>query len=392
VTAASAPRAPRLYEIDIVRILTFACVIAVHTTSHTVDQNDYALNGFLALAHFTRQVFFALTAFVLLYGQLARPISMAKFWPRRFLLVGVPYVVWSTIYFVSDHLYSPHGTFWGNVGAYLYHLVTGTAWYHLYFLLVTMQVYLLVPVIIWLVRATRGHHRAVLIVTFVIQLAIVGFFKYGPDAAIAPYEKIVFLSYEFFIIAGAIAADHASQFLGWVRAHRRLIGVIVATGALLTVGVYLLQHWAFGQSLYSAGTPLQPVIMVWAVCVCLGFLAIGTWWADRRTPGSPFARAVDRVSDRSFGIFLVHPLLIWILLWVGGDWVPNTIAKPWLTLLVYLIVVLVAYVIADIARRTPLSLPLAGRRYTAKDRATAAPTTGRESPRGERSGPPASAS
>ena len=364
--AATAPRSPRLYEIDMVRILTFACVIAVHTTSHTVATDDYALNGLLALVHFTRQVFFALTTFVLLYGQLARPVSMAKFWPKRFLLVGVPYVVWSTIYFVSANIYHPHYTVLQFIANYLFKLVTGQAWYHLYFLLVTMQVYLLVPLIIWFVKKTRGHHRTVLIVSFIIQLAIMGFFKYGPNDAIAPYEKLVFLSYEFFIIAGAIAADHTTPFLAWVRAHRTAILWIVIGGALLTLAVWLGQHFFLGQSLYSAGTPLQPVTMVWAVCVGLGFLAFGTWWADRRDPASRSARYIDNISDRSFGIFLSHPLVLWILLWVGNDWVVKTIARPWLTLVAYVVVVIVAFGIADLARRTPLSLPLAGRRFVAK--------------------------
>jgi peptidoglycan/LPS O-acetylase OafA/YrhL len=376
------PRTRRLYEIDIVRILTFACVIAVHTTSHTVATDDYVLNGLLALVHFTRQVFFALTAFVLLYGQLNKPVSMRAFWPKRFLLVGVPYVVWSTIYFVSANLYNPHYSVPDFIANYLIKVVTGTAWYHLYFLLVTMQVYLLVPAIIWFVKKTRGHHRTVLIVSFVIQLGLMWFYKYGPDAAIAPYEKLVFISYEFFIIAGAIAADHAAEFLAWVRGHRTAIIWIVVAGALLMIGTYLAQHLLLGQSLYNAGTPLQPVTMVWAVCVGLGFLAFGTWWADRRDPASRSARWVDVVSDRSFGIFLSHPLVLWVLLWVGGGWVEATVPKPWLTPVAYVVVVVVAFLIADLARRTPLSLPLAGRRYLRRGR----------SPRGARSDRPASAS
>lgn len=365
---ATAPRTRRLYEIDMVRILTFACVIAVHTTSHTVASDDYVLNGLLALVHFTRQVFFALTAFVLLYGQLSKPVSMARFWPKRFLLVGVPYVVWSVIYFTASNIYHPHYTpaeFLGNLAI---RILTGTAWYHLYFLLVTMQVYLLVPVIIWFVRKTRGHHRTVLIVSFAIQLAIMWFYKYGPDAAIADYEKLVFLSYEFFIIAGAVAADHAPEFLAWVRAHRRAILLIVVGGAVFMLAVYLGQHWLLGQSLYSAGTPLQPATMVWAVCVGLGFLAFGTWWADRRDPASPSAHALDLISDRSFGIFLSHPLVLWVLLWIGGDWVESVIPTPWLTPVAYVIVVVVAFGIADLSRRTPLSLPLAGRRFVAARR------------------------
>ena len=367
----TAPRSRRLYEIDIVRILTFACVIAVHTTSHTVATDDYVLNGLLALVHFTRQVFFALTAFVLLYGQLNKPVSMRAFWPKRFLLVGVPYVVWSTIYFVSANVYNPHYSVPDFIANYLVKLVTGTAWYHLYFLLVTMQVYLLVPVIIWFVKKTRGHHRTVLIVSFALQLALMWFYKFGPDAAIAPYEKLVFVSYQFFIVAGAIAADHATEFLAWVRAHRTAIVWIVIGGALLMIGTYLGQHLLLGQSLYNAGTPLQPVTMVWAVCVGLGFLAFGTWWADRRDPASRSARWVDVVSDRSFGIFLSHPLVLWVLLWVGGGWVEATVPKPWLTPVVYVVVVLIAFGIADLARRTPLSLPLAGRRFARSRRESA---------------------
>ncbi len=356
----------RLYEVDVVRILTFACVIGVHVTSHTAAADDLALNGLLGLLHFTRLVFFALTTFVLLLGQLNRPKPMRQFWPKRFLLVGIPYVVWSVIYYVASNLYS------GSDKApvqyvvdLLYRIVTGSAWYHLYFLLVTMQVYLLVPLIVWFVRRTRGNHRRVLVIFFVLQLAITAVYLYAPSGSLGwygPAEKQFFWSYPFFIIAGAIAADHAKPFLAWVRTHRGPIGGIVAGGAVLALGVFAAQHWLLGMSLYRAGTPLQPVIMVWAVCVGLGFLALGSWWADRRVDGSRFSRAVDRVSDRSFGIFLVHPMILWILLWVGDGWVPDHLGGPWQTIVAYLVVIALSYLIADLARRSPLSLPLAGRR------------------------------
>jgi peptidoglycan/LPS O-acetylase OafA/YrhL len=355
----------RLYEVDVVRILTFACVIGVHVTSHTIASDDIPLYGLLGLLHVTRLVFFALTAFVLMLGQLNRPKPMRQFWPKRFLLVGVPYVAWSVIYYVAANLYSQSDKAPVQyVVDLLYRIVTGSAWYHLYFLLVTMQVYLLVPLIVWFVRRTRGHHRLVLAIFFVIQLAITAVYLYHPGSLgwYGAAEKQFFWSYPFFIIAGAIAADHAPAFLAWVRAHRGAIGLLVLGGAVLALGVFAIQHWVFGMSAYHAGTPLQPVIMVWSTCVTLGFLAVGTWWADRRVAGSRFARAVDRVSDRSFGIFLVHPMLLWVLLWVGAGWVPDHVPTPWLTLVAYLVVIGLSYVVADLARRSPLSLPLAGRR------------------------------
>jgi len=362
---ASAPRvrAPHLYEIDVVRILTFACVIAVHTTSHTVATDDVGLYAFLGLVHFTREVFFALSGFVLVYSYLSKPVPMTKFWPRRFLLVGVPYVVWSAIYFVSANLYHPVGTPLEMLGRFGIKLVTGTAWYHLYFLLVTMQVYLLVPAIVWVIRKTRGHHGVLLAVAGVFQVALTAVYAYVPGLPewLSGYAKVYFFSYLFFILLGAVAADHAQRMLAWVRGHRGLIGWLTLATGLVTLGVFAFQYLVLGFSLYRSGTPLQPILMLWSVAVGLGFLAIGSWWAERRRPGSVVARGVDVASDRSFGIFLSHPLVLWILLWVGGDWVPDHVAKPWLTPVAYVVVLVGAIGITELARRSPVSLPLTGR-------------------------------
>lgn len=103
-TAEGKPR--HLYEVDVLRILTFACVIGVHTTSHTAAADDVGLNALLALLHFTRLVFFSLTAFVLVYSYTLRPQPMAQFWPKRFLLVGVPYLAWSFVYVAAAWLLS----------------------------------------------------------------------------------------------------------------------------------------------------------------------------------------------------------------------------------------------------------------------------------------------
>ncbi|MHC5796266.1 acyltransferase [Lacisediminihabitans sp. FW035] len=357
-------KAPHLYEVDVVRILTFACVIGVHTTSHTASDSDIGLYGLLSLLHFTREVFFALTAFVLVYSYLNRPQPMRKFLPRRFLLVGVPYVVWSVIYFAASNLRSPHGTLGEmllRLGGYI---LTGNAWYHLYFLLVTMQVYLLIPVILWLVRRTRGRHGVLLVASGILQLGLTALYMYWPSTMdwLGGYDKQVFFSYQFFIIAGAVAADHSATFLAWVRSNRRAIGFIVLGTAIATVGVWILNMLS-GMSPYRAGTPLQPIEMVWSVGVALGFLAVGTWWADRRVPDSFVARALDAGSDRSFGIFLSHPLFIWLLLWVGDDALARAVPTPWLTLVTYLLVIVLSLGLTELARRSWFSLGLTGRRF-----------------------------
>ena len=363
--ARAAKEARHLYEIDIVRILTFLCVIAVHTTSYTAGSQEVGLYAFLGLVHFTREVFFALTGFVLILSFLNRPVPMRKFWPRRFLLVGVPYLVWSTIYFVSSSIRSPSGTFGDSLLRYLIDLLTGTAWYHLYFLLVTMQVYLLVPVVIWLIRKTRGHHLALLLAAAVFQLALTSYYMYSGSVPswLGDNAQSFFFSYILFILIGAVAADHASELISWVRSRRGRIGLFALAAAIVTLAVLAYQHFGLGYSLSRSVTPLQPVMMFWSIAVALGFLAIGGYWADRRVAGSRFSRLVDIASDRSFGIFLSHPLVIWLALLVGDGLLARTVPRPWLLPVTYLIVITGAILVTELARRTPVSLALTGRPY-----------------------------
>ncbi|AMM20541.1 hypothetical protein AX769_10770 [Frondihabitans sp. PAMC 28766] len=372
-SASVAPRRKHLYEVDILRILTFACVIAVHAVSHAAGPDDVVQNGFLVLVHFTREVFFALTAFVLVYSFQMKPRPLKEFWPRRFLLVGVPYISWSAIYVFSNWVHDSTridglqllDTFW-------YDLYTGTAWYHLYFLLVTMQVYLLLPVLVWLVAKTRRFHVLVVVVAFVFQLLVTASYLYDRSFT-APwnkYQNIEFWSYLFMIVVGAVAADHRVQLLSWVRAHRIRIAWIALAGAVLSIGVYAF-NLSLGYGPSKAATALQPVTIVWSVPVILGFLALGTKWADQRVAGSRMARLVDTASDRSFGIFLAHPYMIWLLL-AGGGWLAKTIPSPWLSPVLYVLVVVTTVALIEIVRRTPLSLALTGRPYRSRKTKAAA--------------------
>jgi len=224
-----------------------------------------------------------------------------------------------------------------------------------------------VPVILWLVRKTRGRHWLVLGVSAVVQLVFYSCYMYWPHltAWLGGYQKQMFFSYVFFIVGGAIAADHGTEFLAWVRSHRPVIALITAIAGAFMIGVYFIQV-AAGRGAYGAGTPMQPAMVVWGAAICLAFLALGTVFADRRRPGDLGIRFVDVASDRSFGIFLAHPLFIWLLLWVGDDWLKHTIPTPWLTPVTYILVIACAVGLTEIARRTPVSLALTGRPFREK--------------------------
>ena len=61
-----------------------------------------------------------------------------------------------------------NGAWWHQLG---YDLLTGNAEYHLYFLLVTLQIYLIFPLLLRLIRTLQGHHGLLFGSALVFEIA-----------------------------------------------------------------------------------------------------------------------------------------------------------------------------------------------------------------------------
>jgi len=207
-----------------------------------MDPDNVASGAFVSLLHFTRGTFFLLSAFVLTYALGSKPVEVRRFWPRRFLYVGVPYVVWTVIYWWIALGRLPGVDDLGQLG---HELLTGTGNYHLYFLLVSLQLYLLFPLLVWLVRRTRGHHRALFLVSGALELVLLALTHYatwpGSWATVQANALVLAPTYQFYFVAGALAAVHHDRFHAWVVGRpRAVVGALVVTAAL-HVGVYLVR-------------------------------------------------------------------------------------------------------------------------------------------------------
>jgi peptidoglycan/LPS O-acetylase OafA/YrhL len=354
-----------LHQVDLVRILTFACVIGVHVVSPTTDGASVVANGLLMLLHFTRETFFALTGFVLTYSYLSRPLHLRPFWARRYLLVGVPYLAWSVIYFAINVVTQPAQPWSALLGQFATNIAEGTAWYHLYFLLVSLQVYLFFPLLLWLLRATRGHHGLLLGVSAAIQLALTWVYMYRPPTAgvlggLMANSSALVISYQFYVLLGALAAMHFDRMHEWVCGHLRLIGIGVVVIGALTEGWYLLAQQSSHQP-WAASAVMQPAMLPWSVAATAGLYALGVCWARARRESSLSSHAIAGASNRSFGVFLAHPAVLWVVLTAGSGWLPSHLGAPWLSVVAYVLAVLGALAVTEVAYRSWLSLALTGR-------------------------------
>ena len=235
-----------LHQVDIVRLLTFGSVIMVHTMASTTAPNDVVARGVLMLLHFTRETFFVITGFVLFHSNYRRDLELGRFWRRRFLLIGVPYVVWSVLYWLT-YAWRYRSV---DVRQLAVQLLTGTAEYHLYFLLVSMQVYLVFGLLVRVVRSTAGHHAALLAGVAVLQVAIFWLLHDAlPSwhsqphwvAVLAGYAQQLLPFYLAYVVAGALAAVHLERTQSWVLAHGRLLVLVVVVSAVVAEAVYLVQ-------------------------------------------------------------------------------------------------------------------------------------------------------
>lgn len=359
-----------------VRFLTILGVIVVHATSLVSQAGPDAPAGgtvaggaVLVLLHVTRNVFLMLSAFVLAYSMQSRPLATRAFWRRRYPLVVAPYVAWSAIYVAVD------GGLVGPVHAaerFDWDLLTAGAHFHLYFLLLTFQLYVVFPWLYRLLSRRPRLHAPVLVASLLFQLAFTTAVQYGPRPPVIgvwlDHPGSWLPSYQLYVIGGLVAALHLDAVTAWVRAHGRLVAVSVVASGLLGLGAYAAGLTALGLTPVASSAVFQPVTVVETVAATVSQYALGCWAMDRL--GARRTGQLRAASDASFGVYLAHPLVLSGVLglagWAGlsgllGSW-PGAVIEA--LVVVGLMPFTYAVTVAGVAlsRGTPLSLVLSGRR------------------------------
>jgi len=206
----------------------------------------------------------------------------------------------------------------------------------LYFLIVIMEFYLLFPLVLWLLRRTKGHHGLVLAAAVAAQFAMaIGMhWKLLPDVVVA-YGQENAACYVLYLLGGAIVAFHLSDVHDWVVRNAPLVIYLTVASAIFAEAVYYLSREGFTHILGYGSDPFQPSVIPFNVCViALGYLA-GMYlvrpWRSRRTKA-----AVRIGSDNAYGIYLAQMIFITSLGALGWTtfvgrapfyvWLPLTVA------------------------------------------------------------------
>lgn len=369
-------RPARALTADAVRVVLFTMVVVTHSVNAiaTLDVTRQA-NLVGTLLHLTRYGFVAVTLYVLVLSMRGKKMSPLTFWRRRFGLVVAPYLLWTLIYSITDHIiirdnpFPPAGEFFSTLGL---HAVVGEGKYQLYFLLISMQIYLAFPALAWVYRKVGSHPWWILGVAAAIQGITFVIYQYLPRPGGETWTFIydhgwkLLPMYALFIAIGMLAGYHREEVDQWMRDHA--VGVMVAAGLCFSfsVAVYLLSTTP-GVFPAHANTPWNPASLPWYIGGFALIWLIALMWNDRVSAGRSARSAafVSFATLRAFGVFVVHPLILDILARIGffdflfADGFPHSLASR--AVLLVVLVLAMSLVAVEIMLRLPFSKWLVAR-------------------------------
>lgn len=319
-----------LYEVDLMRAFIILGVVCVHIISFynlfaiQLSPTNIVNEMLLVALHFTRESFMFITGLVLFITYYHRELKAVAFWKKRFALIFVPYAAWTLIYILFSGTYMK-GFDWtiGSVlGNFFFSLLIGHQFY-LYYLVISMQLYILFPLMMKFIKKTESVHGWIFAFSFVLEIALMWFNKdvlQNMSTAHMPtviywlvrYRDRNILTYQFWFISGAIIAVHYQKIKSYILEHKKwvLASMVIALGLLWI-------HFAFDRlTLNQDGTMsvlvLQPIMIPYSMVTTIALWTAGMNWSAARLSARVqlFSRFVKTAAAASFGVFLVHPILL----------------------------------------------------------------------------------
>ncbi|MDR0899803.1 MAG: acyltransferase [Lactobacillaceae bacterium] len=356
----SADKKQYLYGVDLMRLLFIIGVLTVHTSSifqaRFIENSVsyYILAAFHMPMHFTRFGFMFISGMVLFLNSFNKPFKTVDFWKKRFFWILIPYFSWMFIYDWITHDMGEvlTGSWWVRYGI---DLLTGDGFY-LYFIYVMIQLYLLFPLLRWLLKKTVNHHLMLFVITMAVQILITVFYKYfypemshvGWPYFLTHYGMFVG-TYEGYFIAGALAGIHYQEVENWIVQHHKKLHVSLIIGIVVITSYFFFDRFVLGLSTSKSYEVHQPLFPVYALIVIGNIFYLSTRYDALVKSGSrpKFTYFVSAVQKVAFGIYLTQTIPLRLFTWFSNgipldSWI-NWIAWPISTVLIVAMAALISW-------------------------------------------------
>lgn len=297
------------------RAIAILSVIGIHILSSlkkspylsSSDHQIFAV-GLDQLFRFSVPLFVALSGYGLSQKFATKKVEPKNFWKSRIKKLIPAYLFWSLICIAVFAL----GPWWYSATAHTnitLKLIFGKADYHLYFVPMILQLYLLFPLVLW---AYKKQPLPTLVGALILQLAWFWWFSYQHHSPLnlsflqKDREQYVWAGNWIFYFVLGMSLPKIHQLMS--KYKLLLLSLVVAT-----LGIWLLiVHFAIININVHRLDPLMALRFTRYSVVAFASLAIvtATWWAKK-------VRFVPLplwwIGQKSYYIYLVHTLLLRIV-------------------------------------------------------------------------------
>ncbi|WP_338541979.1 acyltransferase [Paenibacillus tundrae] len=361
---------PRIEEWTQLRGMAFLAIVMQHNIAEYIYRADIAQPDSIMLTmiyHLTRfgtPTFVFLAGVLLFYHHSHKKPDYPRFIRKRFGDIYVPFVLWTLIYWLAVRIFTPEfwqsGTF--DVRSFIRELFLPQTGYHLWFVLMVFQFYVLFPLFLraaQFVQRKLGKMTKLTGTQSVIALVLIAAALYtmlmkwsyydmaGWTAALSPpwstlleYRSYSWAMYWFYFLLGAVCAWGIEHWRHWmVRALPWLVCLFI--GMYIWLGYDVLKGSGDIVNL-NISTYLKPttfIIIMAQMLMLYGFLVL------LRSKNTRFQQLFTWIGRYSFGGYLVHALIIYCIAYVTRPLLLTGLHLP-VTLLSFLVTVSISLAIS----------------------------------------------
>lgn len=312
-----------LNSIEYIRGVSMLGVVAIHIGAQYLmnPTPNLHLIAILEIAsRFSVPIFFFISAFGLFYKiDLAAPFDYVKFLRRRFKAVLLPYLIWSALYIVHDNFFYGTGIPAPSYAAEI--LFFGLAKYQLYFLVILIWFYLLMPFWIKIIKNLTPLKFAAI---FFAQIIFNCFSSYSAElfqfTQTLPEDSILkmflqwrlnylVLHYVFIFLLGGILAVHSQKFFDWLKANKKIVSAVFLAALTIHLGYFYFLVYVEKFDLMAAvntAHQLSPTGFLYTIATSIFlFMLFENFQFDK-----VIRAGFSLLGKNSYFVYLFHPLAI----------------------------------------------------------------------------------
>lgn len=285
----------KLYELDYMRFIACLAVMIVHITATGITGYIHGSFPHLVMLlinrslKFTTPIFIFLSGVTSFYSYRQKEFKYFSFLKRRLTKVLVAYLLWCVIYYRA---YIKIGYYTWDINFFITRVFQGTMSYHLYFVIIIVQMYVVGPLLYYILRNT-DKKVTVLIVAAVITLLSAEFIRYE-------LSDRLFLKYVVFYMLGIYVTLERELFLSFVKRHKIYVvaGYLITGLAYTVVSYYDMSISTYVWFFFSASS----VFFVYYVGLVM------------KEVFSKYYSFIKLFGQSSYYIYLMHPLVLTVMI------------------------------------------------------------------------------